>query len=147
MDRFIHPDARILVCDGRKALFIRNAGPAGKPMFEIEQEMHETSAAHSADLGSDKPGRLTNVIGPRSAIEGTDWHDAAEEAFLRRAVEAFTALCDANGVSEIVLVAPPRALAVVRKAASKSLQDRVIGAIDKDLTKHPVHEIEKIVSG
>ncbi len=147
MDRFIHPDARVLVCDGRKALFIRNTGPAGKPAFEVEQEMHEKGAAHSADLGADKPGRLGNAFGPRSSIEGTDWHDAAEDAFVRSAVEAFTALCDASDVREVVLVAPPRALAVVRKAASKSLQDRVIGEIDKDLTKHSVRDIEKIVSG
>ena len=56
-------------------------------------------------------------------------------------------VCDAHGVREVVLVAPPRALAVVRKAASRSLHDRVVGEIDKDLTKHPVHEIARIVSG
>ena len=81
-----------------------------------------------------------------SSIEGTDWHTAAEDAFLRRVVEAFTAHCDANEVREVVLVAPPRALATIRKAAGKSLQDRVVGEIDKDLTKHPMHEIEKIVN-
>ncbi len=147
MDRFIHPDTRILVCDGRKALFIRNIGPSGKPLFEVEQEMHEKVASHSADLGTDEPGRLGNAFGPRSAIEGTDLHAAAEEAFLRRAVEAFTALCEANEVREVVLVAPPRALAVVRKAVPKSIQDRVVGEIDKDLTKHSIPEIEKIVGG
>lgn len=146
MDRFIHPETRVLVCDGRKALFIRNTGPVGKPSFEVEQEMHEKIASHAADFGADEPGRITNAVGPRSAIEGTDWHDAAEEAFLRRAVEAFTTLCDAKAVKEVVLVAPPRALAVVRKAASKSLQDRVIGQIDKDLTKHSVQDIERIVT-
>ena len=67
------------------------------------------------------------------------------QAFLN--VDAFTALCDAHDVREVVLVAPPRALATIRKIASKSLHDRVIGEIDKDLTKHPVHEIEKIVKG
>jgi protein required for attachment to host cells len=146
MDKFLHPETRVLVCDGRKALFIRNVGPSGKPSFEVEQEMHEKIASHSADLGSDEPGRLGNAFGPRSSIEGTDWHAAAEESFLRRTVEAFTAHCDAHEVREVVLVAPPRALAVLRKAASRSLHDRVIGEIDKDLTKHSVHEIEKIVS-
>ena len=147
MDRILHPETRVLVCDGRKALFIRYGGPAGKPVFEVEQEMHDKGASHTADLGADEPGRLSSAFGPRSFIEGTDWHSAAEEAFLRRAVEAFTALCDANGAREVVLVAPPRALATLRKAASKSLHDRVVGEIDKDLTKHPVHEIQKIVLG
>ena len=147
MDRFLHPETRVLVCDGRKALFIRNVGPAAKPSFEVEEEMHERIAAHSADLGSDEPGRLGNAFGPRSSIEGTDWHAAAEEAFLRRMIEAFTAHCDTHEVREVVLVAPPRALAVLRKAASKSLQSRVIGEIDKDLTKHSVPDIERIVGG
>ena len=146
MDRFIHPETRVLVCDGRKALFIRNTGPVGKPVFEVEQEMHDKGSSHTADLGADEPGRMGSVFGPRSSMEGVDWHAAAEDAFVRRAVEAFTALCDANEVREVVLVAPPRALAVLRKAASKSLHDRVVGEIDQDLTKHPVHEIAKIVS-
>ena len=146
MDRFIHPETRVLVCDGRKALFIRNTGPVGKPVFEVEQEMHEKGASHTADLGADEPGRMGSVFGPRSSMEGVDWHGAAEDAFVRRAVEAFTALCDAHDVREVVLVAPPRALAILRKAASKSLHDRVVGEIDKDLTKHPVHEIARIVS-
>jgi len=147
MDRILHPETRLLVCDGRKALFIRNGGPAGKPAFTVEQEMHETGASHTADLGVDEPGRLKSAFGPRSSMEGTDWHQAAEDAFVRKAVDAFTALCDANDVREVVLVAPPRALATIRKIASKSLHDRVVGEIDKDLTKHPVHEIEKIVNG
>ena len=147
MDRILHPETRLLICDGRKALFIRNGGPAGKPAFEVEREMHETGASHTADLGADEPGRLKSAFGPRSSMEGTDWHQAAEDAFVRRAVDAFTALCDAHDVREVVLVAPPRALATIRKIASRSLHDRVIGEIDKDLTKHPVHEIEKIVKG
>ena len=147
MDRILHPETRLLVCDGRKALFIRNGGPAGKPAFEVEQEMHEKGSSHTADLGADEPGRLKSAFGPRSSMEGTDWHQAAEDAFVRKAMDVFTALCDAHGVREVVLVAPPRALATIRKIASKGLQDRVIGEIDKDLTKHPVHEIEKIVKG
>ena len=146
MDRILHPDTRLLVCDGRKALFLRNGGPAGRPAFEVEQEMHEKGSSHTADLGADEPGRLKSAFGPRSSMEGTDWHQAAEDAFVRKAVDAFTALCDAHDVREVVLVAPPRALAILRKAASKSLHDRVVGEIDKDLTKHPVHEIARIVS-
>ena len=111
MDRILHPETRLLVCDGRKALFIRNGGPAGRPAFVVEQEMHETGASHTADLGADEPGRMGSVFGPRSSMEGVDWHGAAEDAFVRRAVEAFTALCDAHDVREVVLVAPPRALA------------------------------------
>jgi protein required for attachment to host cells len=146
MDTLMHPEARLLVCDGRKALVLRNTGPAGKPALVVEREFHGALAAHTADLGTDKPGRLTQAAGQRSAIEGTDWHAAEEEAFVRHAVAEFGALCEAAQVGEIVLVAPPRALATIRKVAPKRMLDKVIGEIDKDLTKHPVDEITRIVN-
>ena len=41
------------------------------------------------------------------------------------------------------MVAPPRALGVIRQAYSSSLRGAVHAEVDKDLVKLPVHEIEK----
>ncbi len=43
---------------------------------------------------------------------------------------------------ELVLSAPPQVLGSVRKAIGKSVRDRIVGELDKDLTSHPVAEIE-----
>ena len=41
------------------------------------------------------------------------------------------------------MVAPPRALGVLRQAYSKGLRDAIKAEIDKDYVRMPVHEIEK----
>jgi protein required for attachment to host cells len=151
MDRFLHPDARILVCDGRKALMLRNDGPAGSPQLIVEREIHApTASSHSRDLGADRPGRSAqrqgDHMGPRSAVEEVNFHSAEEEKFVRDVLADFTAHCDRNSVREIVLIAPPRALGVLRKAGGKDLFERVVGEIDKDLTRHPIEEIARALA-
>jgi protein required for attachment to host cells len=49
----------------------------------------------------------------------------------------------AGDVKSIVLVAPPRALGVLRNALSPALKGVVRAEIDKDLVAVPVYEIEK----
>ena len=41
------------------------------------------------------------------------------------------------------MVAPPRTLAELRHVFHADVKKRIIAEIDKDLTKHPVWEIEK----
>jgi protein required for attachment to host cells len=43
----------------------------------------------------------------------------------------------------LVVVAPPRTLAELRHSFHDDVKSRIIVEIDKDLTKHPVGEIEK----
>ena len=43
----------------------------------------------------------------------------------------------------LILVAPPRALGVMRQAYSHNLRAALQAEIDKDFVKLPVHEIEK----
>ena len=48
---------------------------------------------------------------------------------------------------EIVVVAPPKILADLRRAFSAETKKRVVAEIAKDLTKHPLSEIAKILTG
>jgi protein required for attachment to host cells len=48
---------------------------------------------------------------------------------------------------KIVLVAPPKTLAVLRETLGDALRPSLLAEIDKDLTKHPVHEIERLLTG
>jgi protein required for attachment to host cells len=45
------------------------------------------------------------------------------------------------------MVAPPRALGVLRHAYSHNLRAALRAEIDKDFVKLPVHEIEKHLAG
>jgi len=46
-------------------------------------------------------------------------------------------------VPALVIVAPPKTLADLRSAFHVDVQARIIAEINKDLTKHPIWEIEK----
>ena len=49
-------------------------------------------------------------------------------------------------MKEIVLIAPPRVLGELRKQLSAKAQTKVRVEIDKDLTRHPIAEIEKALA-
>ena len=46
-------------------------------------------------------------------------------------------------MKSLILVAPPRALGMIRPAYSPALRAAVRAEVDKDFVKLPVHEIEK----
>ena len=46
----------------------------------------------------------------------------------------------------LIVVAPPRTLGALRKHYHKEVERRLIGEISKDLTGHPIGEIEKIIA-
>jgi protein required for attachment to host cells len=53
-----------------------------------------------------------------------------------------------NGrAKSVIMVAPPRALGVLRQAYSYNLRNALRAEIDKDLVRMPVHEIEKYLAG
>ncbi|WP_163365778.1 baeRF12 domain-containing protein, partial [Enterobacter asburiae] len=66
-------NAYVLVCDGRKALFLRNEGDAQYLNLKTEQ-VFEHDNPPTREQGSDKPGRSYASVGERrSAMEQTDW--------------------------------------------------------------------------
>ena len=70
-----------------------------------------------------------------------------EEKFLRKLAGHLDAAVKAGEAKSLILVAPPRALGVLRQAYSHNLRDALRAEIDKDFVKLPVHEIEKHLVG
>lgn len=140
--------AWVLVGDGRRALVLRNEGDQTFPnlrALEVFREKQNPLMAHS---GSDKPGRaIEHLTNRRSAHDQVDWHELAEAAFAQKVAAALTEHHDEGAISALVVVAPPRTLAELRRSFPTSLQGKIIAEIDKDLTKHPIHEIERLVVG
>ena len=141
-------DAFVFVGDGRKALFLRNAGDAKFPNLVMEQVFADANPA-THDQGSDRPGRseASAHSSQRSAMEPTDWHEIEEHRFVHRVSAALETLVRRIDPPALVIVAPPRALADLRQALHADVKARLIAEIDKDLTKLPVWEIEKHVVG
>jgi len=147
MDDFkLNHKALLLVCDGAKALFLRNDGTAMEPRLSVERELGSETPARTAEMGTDRPGRTTNAAGPTSAMEQTDFHTREEEAFLLQVIAEFDAHCREKDVKQVVIAAPARALAVIRTAVSKELMGRCVGQLAKDYVNHPVGEIARLVA-
>lgn len=137
----------VVVCDGRKVLILENIGDAVFPNLHTrEMEEHAVPATH--DQGSDVPGRaFAPVGGARSAVDQTDWHRQLEEDFLRSVAVKLDRAVASGKTKHIVLVAPPRALGVLRQASAGHLRAAIKAEIAHDYVKLPVGEIERRLFG
>jgi len=146
-------DGFVFVGDGRKAMFLRNQGDETFLQLEVER-VFEHELKPTRELGTDHPGRsfpsvggrvhaLSGVSGPRSAQEPTDWHELAERQFARDVAAALETAVRSKRIAALVVIAPPRTLAELRVAFHQDVKKKIIAEIDKDLTKHPVGEIER----
>jgi protein required for attachment to host cells len=133
----------VIVCDGAKALFLQNAGDSKFPNLQTREVMEQT-VPPTSELGTDKPGRSHSSVGHgRSAVEQTDFHTQREDEFLRSIMLKLDTAAQAGQMKSIILVAPPRALGVLRQHYTHALKQAVRDEIQKDYVKMPVHEIEK----
>lgn len=135
---------RVLVADGAKAMVYRNAGDAQAPNLKLEKSYGQDNPP-TRDQGSDKPGRTNDPFGRRSSMETPDWHRQAEDRFIQRVAADMAADLAAGAYEKLVVVAPPIALGTLRKALSGAVLDAIDCEIGKDLTGHPVDDIEKAV--
>lgn len=144
MKRLGH-NARVLVTDGGRAIVFRNAGQAGKPdLQQLKVYAHDNPPAR--EQGTGKPGRVNESAGyRRSAAEQTDYHQQAEDRFVQDIAADMEADLRAGAFADLVVVAPPVALGVYRKAASQKLQQATLMEINKDLTKHSAADVAEIV--
>ncbi|WP_334174398.1 host attachment family protein [Pseudoxanthobacter sp.] len=136
----LHQNTLVVVADGHKALFLRNAGDEVFPNLKVEQTLQAPANPPTREQGTDRPGRV-RVAEVRSSVEATDWHARAEEAFAEEVMAEVAALHQAGRCARLVLVAPPRMLASLRSHTG-STADAVVAELDKDLTNEPVFEIE-----
>jgi protein required for attachment to host cells len=133
----------VIVCDGRKALVLENAGDEKFLNLKTKQ-VFEHPDQKTSEIGTDAPGRSFSSVGHgRSSVEQTDWHTQEEERFLQKLAGYLDTEVKAGHVKSIVIVAPPRALGVLRPVYSHDLRRVLHTEIDKDLVSVPVHEIEK----
>ena len=136
-------NAFVFVGDGRKALVLRNDGDAQFLNLKAERVFTDQNPP-THEQGTDRPGRAYSSVGAgRSSVTQTDWHALEEHKFAHEAASTLEKIVRERRVEALVVVAPPRALADLRKAFHPDVKRKIIAEIDKDLTKHPVDQIEK----
>jgi len=137
-------NALVFVGNGQRALFLRNMGDEKVPNLKTERVFSDENPP-THEQGTDRPGRGVESGGThrRSSMEPTDWHELEKHRFAERVASALEQLVRSQDLKKIVVVAPPRTLADLRHAFHADVKNRIVAEIDKDLTKHPVWEIEK----
>jgi protein required for attachment to host cells len=135
--------AMIFVGDGRKALFLRNDGDEKFPNLKTAQVFTDVNPP-THEQGADRPGvAISRAESVRhGSVAQTDWHRLEEDRFVARVAAALEHLVRERAVPALVIVAPPRALADLRRAFHKDVKERIVAEVGKDLTNHPVAEIE-----
>lgn len=139
-------DTWILVGDGRKALVLRNEGDEAFPNLETVRVFDAGHIPRTAAMGTDRPGRsVQSADGRRAGVDQTDWHELAEQRFAAEVAHALDARIEA--FAKLVVVAPPRTLAELRRSFSHTLRAKIVAEVDKDLTHHPIYDIERLLTG
>jgi protein required for attachment to host cells len=147
-DIWIAHDTWILVGDGRKALMLRNDGTPQHPSLNVVDVLRDGANPPTHAQGADRPGRvMQSANGKRSAVEQTDWHEIAEERFATAIAQKLNAAANSDRFEKLILVAPPNTLAALRKNLDSKATQRIVAEVNKDLTKHPVPEIARLLTG
>jgi protein required for attachment to host cells len=133
----------VVVCDGAKALVLENAGTATDLALKT-REVRKQPDPKSSELGADAPGRTFASVGPgRAAVAQTDLHAQAEREFLTKLAGWLDAAAGRGDIEGLTIVAPPRALGILRETYSAALRKALRAEVEKDFVNLPVDEIEK----
>ncbi len=141
----VHNGAWVLVGDGHKALYLTNHGdPDLLDLRVLDAQVDDNPPTRAQ--GTDAPGRAMSAFGGRSAVENTDWHEMEKHLFVASVAARINKAAESGAMKEIVIVAPPRVLGDLRQALSPAARARVVGELDKDLTRHSTPDIEKALA-
>ena len=149
MTKFHIPhNAIVFVGDGQKALFLRNKGDEKFPNLTTMQVFTDDNPP-THEQGTDRPGRAfkraaTNL---RSGVANTDWHELEKHRFADHVAGVLEQLVRSEKIKDLVIVAPPRTLAELRHVFHDDVRRRIVAEVDKDLTNHPIWDIEKHLVG
>ena len=138
----------VVVADGEKALFLENTGTPDKPALHVFNAFGQPNPK-TAEQGVDRPGRLSDGMGSahRSAVQETDWHRLAKHEFAHQIASVLDKNAQADRFEQIVIVAPAVVMGELRKSLGDAATKRIVAEVAKDLTGHPVPEIEKLLFG
>lgn len=165
----IPANACVLVADGRKMLFFRNQGDAAYPNLvvetaqerpnprDIDQKTDQAGQASSTQSGPGAPavaqggsmhaqGGGAQFAPGRGTMGEVDFHQQEEDRFAAETADLLKRRALANDFESLIVVAPPKTLGELRKHYHKEVTQRLVAELDKDLTGHPVPDIERALS-
>jgi len=133
----------VVVADGMRARILKWEG-ASHFVPAVKDELYSASVhGFSRDLKSDAPGRAFDTgSGARHAMQPRhDPHELEKERFDRHVAAVVNDAAARKAFDRLVLVAPPKALGVLRDALGEPARKCVIGEVHKDLVRTPPDQL------
>jgi protein required for attachment to host cells len=135
---------RIVVADQAEAIFYDAPSLEARPT-EVGRISDPVAHQHDRELASDRPGRsYESVGGARHAIEREN--DPRRQEAVRFARRISCRLDDAlrkGEFDELIVVAGPPFLGLIRNELSRPARERVVHEIRKDLVHGPVEALRR----
>lgn len=138
-------NAAVLVADGRKMLFLRNEGDIAHPNLVVEHAQEQANPP-DREQKTDLAGRAAPKVGiGQGTMTEVNFHDLEEERFAADAADLLRQRALSNDYESLIVIAPARTLGALRKHYHKQVTARLIGELGKDLTRHPIRDIESAI--
>ncbi len=139
--------ALVVVTDGRKLLFLRNHGDENQ--LDLRTEAHdERQDADNTEIKTDAPGTSFQSFSPgRSSYEETDFHQLHEDRWVKETADQLKQRALRNDYDALAIIAPPKALGVLRKELHKEVERRIVATYNKEMTDRPIPDIEDLLIG
>src|SRR5689334_9660840 len=138
-------NALVLVADGTKVLFLRNRGD--EDQIDLRTEAHDRREDRKdSDIKTDAPGGIHQSAGyGHSTYEETDFHQQEEDRWIKEAAEELKRRALRGDFDSLAIIAPPKALGVLKKCLHKEVEKRLVFTINKEMSGRPVPDIEALI--
>ena len=138
-------NALVLVADGRKMLFFRNRGDENQ--IDLRTEAHDARTDRkNRDLRTDAPGTTQQSFGyGHSTYEETDFQQQEEDRWIKDAADELKTRVLRSDFEALAIIAPPKALGVLKKCLHKEVERRLVCAVNKEMSGRPVPDIETLL--
>src|SRR3954463_13312726 len=140
-------NALVLVADGRKTLFFRNHGDESQ--IDLRTEAHDARKDRKdREIKADAPGTVQQSFGSgRSTYEEPDFQQQEEDRWIKDAADDLKARALRNDFEALAIVAPPKALGILKKSLHKEVEKRIVCTVNKEMSGRPIPDIEALLNG
>jgi protein required for attachment to host cells len=140
-------NALVLVADGRKMLLFRNHGDENQ--IDLRTESHDARKDRKdREIKTDAPGTTKQSAGyGRSTYEEPDFQQQEEDRWIKDAADELKTRVLRGDFDALAIVAPPKALGVLKKCLHKEVERRIVCTVNKEMSGRPIPDIEALLNG
>lgn len=138
----INADTLMVMADGQKAIFLKNTAADGD--IRLQQLcIMSLKTEPSRKLGRDRPGHSQiRSDSHRTSYVQPDYHQIVEDRFLGSVAKGITQFLKLGDFHDIMLVAEPRAIGVLRRQMDEATKEFIRAEITKDYLKTKIPDLE-----